>query len=81
MSAGGLISLGVSNIAVSFVSFTLGYVIDFLNGQTIFYNLSQGTLNTMNYGTLAFAIFPFLFFIITCINYILVSANEAGGYV
>jgi hypothetical protein len=80
MSAAGIISLGINNLVIGFTSGVLGFVIDFINGQTIFFNLSYGTLNTMNFLTIMFWIFPFTFFIMSLINYIIVSANEAGGW-
>ena len=81
MSAGGLISLGINNFAIGFLSGVLGYIIDFINGQTALYALSHMTLNTMNILTWMFWIFPFCFFFTSLINYIIVSANEQGGYV
>jgi len=80
MSAGGLISLGINSVVIGFLSGVLGYVIDFINGQSILFNLSYSTLNTMNYLTLMFWIFPFCFFFMGLINYVIVSASEAGGY-
>lgn len=80
MSAGGLISMGINDIVIGFMSGVLGYMIDVINGQSALYNLSQGTLNTMNYLTFMFWIFPFTFFIMGLLNYIIVSANEGGGW-
>lgn len=80
MSAAGLIGMGINIVAIGTLSGVLGYVIDIINGQTILFNLTHATLNTMNYITLVFWIFPFIFLFLSVINYVVQSGSEAGGY-
>lgn len=80
MSAAGAIGMFLSNIGIGFLAGALGYVVDFINGQSALYNLSHQTLNTMNMLTWMLWIFAFVFVFASVINYIVTSMHETGGY-
>jgi hypothetical protein len=80
MSAAGAIGMFLGNIGIGFLAGALGYVVDFINGQSAFYNLSHQTLNTMNMLTWMLWIFAFVYLLASVFNLIVTSINESGGY-
>jgi hypothetical protein len=80
MSAAGAIGMFLGNVGIGFLAGALGYVVDFINGQSAFYNLSHQTLNTMNMLTWMLWIFAFVYLLASVLNLIITSIAESGGY-
>ena len=80
MSAGAAWGMVTNILSVGLFCGICGYLIYTINQLSLMFSLSYSTLNTMNYITMIFALFPFVYAFICVLNYVLTSASEAGGY-